>query len=348
MKRHLASVLTAFFASVLATPSVATFPVQPIDCAIFDLEDPSFLGKHFGFTTSLSYDDVNNPTVTTGTEGFVATPEQVATVSEFASGVDLPTGGHSLEDLFSGGVTPPPTVKEAEIGQSIQGFGGFANGFSKVAISQRKRLSTIQSEDAFANLFALGKAFAPFDVVSEGDGPVDALLTVDLSSTFNFTGDGSLSEFLGLALIDLTDPANPTFMDGVSGFYFADENGTFAEFGLGEEGEQDVSENFSSGPAGTESDSPHLASFLYAIETQLSPGGTYGVGLFGDGSVAVDGLSTSWLDSSNTLTGTIEVVTPGARLFLPGLVVPEPTTAWLVGVGVFMSRPERRRRRLQS
>lgn len=332
MKIH-PTALLALSAAFGASPAGATFPVQPIDCALFDLEDPAFLGANFGFATGLSYDDFSNPVVTTGHEGFFATPDQVAAIPEFAAGVDLPTGGHTLADLFPAGVGQPPAVREAEIGQSIRGEGDFVDGFTEVTISQRKRLSASQESGEFANLFAEGKAFAPFEVVAEGDGPVQAALSVDLFSTFNFSGGGSLSEFLGVALVDLTDPANPAFMDGVSGFYFVDDEGVFAGFGLGEEGEQDVSDQFFSGPSGAETDDPHLASFFYTIETQLTPGATYGLGLLGDGSVGVDGASTSWLDSSNTLTGTIEVTSPGARLYLPGLVVPEPATIGLACLG---------------
>lgn len=333
--------------SVLTTPALATFPIQPIDIAIFDLDDASFLGEHFGFATSLSYDVSGSPAVTTGTEGFVATPEQVAAIPDFAAGVDLPTGGHFLSDLFPGGVTPMPPFEEAEISQSIRGEGDFVNGFSEVTLSQRKRLSASQADGEFADLFAEGLAFAPFEVASAGEGPVDALVTIDLLSTFFLSGGGSLSEFLGLALIDLSDPEAPTFMDGVSGFYFVDEDGPFANFGLGQEGVLDVTDNFTAGPAGTEPDSPQVASFRYAIDTQLTPGGTYGIGLFGDGAVAVDGPSTSWLDSSNTLTGTVKVLTPGARLFLPGVVVPEPTAIGLLGLGI-VAAPRGRARTSQQ
>ncbi|MEN1680247.1 MAG: PEP-CTERM sorting domain-containing protein [Planctomycetota bacterium] len=315
--------------SMTVSQANASFPEQPIDCSIFEIDNPNFLGHSFGFATELSYSDSFSPTATTGSEGFVATPEQVAGIPDFAEGADLPTGGQTLDDLFPGGVGLPTTLEQGEISQSIQGEGNFSEGFSEVTISQRKRLSTNQGPGGFSSVFAQGKGFAPFQVASGGEGPVDASLTIDLFSTFDYSEGGSLSEFLGLALLDISDPQNPWIMDTVSGFYFIDATGAFASFSVGENNEQDVSDSFFTGPSGTEPDSPSLASFFYTINTQLTPGSTYGIGLVGDGSVSAQDDSFSWLDSGATLTGTIAVQTPGARLYLPGFVVPEPTTLGL-------------------
>lgn len=328
--------------SIAAQPALATFPTGPIDCDYFDLDSMDFLGHNFGFGTELMYSDSTQPTLTTGLEGFMATPEQVAQIPEFVNGADLPTGGQAISDLFTNPITPPPTLQEGAVWQSIQGEGSFGGGFTNVTLNQRKLFEGAQDDGGFANLFGQGKAYAPFYAMSDSPEPIDVKLTIDLFSFFDVTGGGGLSEALGGALVDVTDPENPMFMDGVSGFYFADDQGVFADFGMGQEGETDVTDNFTSGPENTGPDSRQIASFFYSIDTHITPGNTYGLGLFGDGAIDLSGASSASLDSQNTLSVSIEVLTPGATLLLPGGVVPEPTSGLLalasLGLGLCRRR----------
>ena len=323
---HLRACLLILFA---ASPALATFPSVPIDCELFNLDSEGFLGHNFGFGTQLSYSDEFQPTAETGFEGFIATPEQVAQIPDFASGVDLPTGGHEFSDLFSPPITPPPFVDDAAIWQSIEGEGSFGGGFSKVTLNQRKLFGLSQEFTGFVDSFGQGKGYAPFYAMSDSEDPIDVRMTIDLLSYFDLDGSGGVSESLGGALIDVTDAENPLFMDGVGGFYFAGGDGLFSSFSRGQDGETDISDSFSTGPESTEPDARQFASFLYTIDTQVMPGNTYGVGMFGDASVSVDGPGSVELSSVNTFSVSIEVLTPGATLLLPGAIVPEPTAGVL-------------------
>ncbi|QDT68132.1 hypothetical protein MalM25_10470 [Planctomycetes bacterium MalM25] len=324
-------------AMLLSSPALATFPIQPIDCELFDTQSVGFLDHYFGFGTELSYTDEFQPTIATGFEGFMASPEQVAQIPDFVNGADLPTGGQSLEDLFSPPITPPPFVQDAAIWQSIEGEGSFGGGFSKVTLNQRKLFDLSQEFTGFVNVFGQGKGYAPFYPMGETDDPIDVRMTIDLFSYFDVDGSGSVSEGIAGALINVTDTENPMFVDGVSGFYFTDDEGVFSSFTRGEEGETDVSESFFTGPENAEPDARDIASFLYTIETQLMPGNTYGLGLFGDGAADVDGPGTALLSSTNTLSVSIEVLTPGATLLLPGGIVPEPATGALALLALLAS-----------
>lgn len=334
--------LAALLLSLVAQPVLATFPVELINCDYFDIDSEDFLSHNFGFGTELSFSEASFSTVSTGFEGFVATPEQVAQIPDFVNGADLPTGGQTLDDLFPNPITPPPSLEEGGIWQSIQGEGTFGGGFTSVKLNQRKLLEGSQDAGGFVSLFGQGKGYTPFYAMNESDDPIDVKFTIDLLSFFNVAGDAGLSELIGGALIDVTDPENPLLMDSISGFYFADEQGVFADFGLGFEGEIDVTGNFTSGPDGTGAESRQFASFLYTIETQIMPGNTYGLGMFGDGAINFSNSGSASLDSQNTLTVSIEVLTPGATLLLPGGVVPEPASGLLALVACGMGWSRRR------
>lgn len=329
-------------AASLVTPAFATFPIELIDCDFFDTESVNFLDHNFGFGTEMTLSEGLLTPISTGLQGFIAAPEQVAQVPDFASGVDLPTSGQSLSDLFGEGVTPPPYLQEGSSWQSIQGEGTFGGGFSEVTINQRALLEGAQDSGEFVNVRALSKGYAPFHATSDSDDPIDVRLTFDLFSYFDVTGGGGLSQSIGGALLDVTDPEAPALMDGVSGFFFAGEDDVFANFAMGAEGDE-LTENFFSGPESTEPGARQIASFFYTIETQITPGKTYGIGLFGDAAIDLDGASSALLDSQNTTSISIEVLTPGAALLLPGGIVPEPATGLLVALAL-LSAPCRRAR----
>lgn len=339
MIRYFCFVVVLF--CTVSPPALATFPVGPLDCSIFATDDPNFLGHNFGFGSEITYSNASMPTVTTGFEGFIAPPEQVAPIPDFLAGVDLPVGEQSLSDLFEEPSVLPENLDDGWISQAIRGEGDFGGGFTSVTLTQRKLLGGEQAGGDFAFLAAQGKGYAPFEVTGSGGAPVDVRFTIDLFSTFHFTGEGALSEGVGSALLNVTDPDNATLMDGVTGFYFASDAGTDASFTrhIGEQ-KQDITDTFATGPLTDAPDSPHFSSFAYTIETQLNEGQTYALGLLGDGAIDLNNLSSAMLDSSGTLLVSIDVVTPGARLVLPGFAIPEPVALGLavLAVGMLLCR----------
>ncbi|MEM6329320.1 MAG: hypothetical protein AAF790_03615, partial [Planctomycetota bacterium] len=280
--------LNAIFASAAllaaATPpaAYATFPPQPIDCGIFDFESEDFVGHNFAFATNLTYSELGQDTKSTGFWGFVASPEQVSQVPDFVSDTDLPIGLQDLDGLFDPTAPLPNSIQDAFISQSISGVGDLSDTFSfnTVTVSQSSFYNVSQDSGGFADIRGEGKAYFPFDVFSDGGGLVDVSLSIDLFSLFGATGEGFLSESLFVGLIDVTDPDNPSLMDAVSGVYFADASGVDAQFSRGPDGETDISESLFSGSF----DDGLFSSFFYEVQTQLESGGTYAIGIVGDGS----------------------------------------------------------------
>ncbi len=324
--------LALLIAVLCPLPSKATFPPMELDVETFFYDSDQFLPNNFSAGTELTYSMFENgqfDETTTNLIGFTVPSESITPIPGFNSGDVVPLGGQTLTDLFP--ATAPPTINDLWAENNISAVGNFQSGFTEFSTHQRKVTNVSQDSGPFVDAFAIGNTYVPFEVDADGDQtPVN--VDIHLDSVFNLADGGFLSEGITIQLLDVTDAAEPSLLYEVSGFYFSDQNGVSSSF---EMGDNDLGENFSISPTSTEADAPQAAVFSYEMDMMLDPSKTYGVVTIGDSSAGTDGLGTSYIDSSNTLDVAIRVLDPSATLTIPGFVIPEPSTACLLGLLVF-------------
>lgn len=318
-----------------ANPAAATFPFDEIDCGIFDIDNPDFLAHDFGFANEISYSSGTSPEISSGFQGFRATAEKVAAIDDFVEGAELPTGGVTQDDLFGQGVTPPPGADAGRVWQTIQGQGDLGTGFQRVDLKQRQYFSGSQTAGPFTQFGGESKGYAPFEVFSPDGGPVDVRLLIDLFAFIDVLGGGAGSQGINAALLNVTNPQMAGLMDGINGFYFADENQYLADFQLftGDDPDNPTNVTESGFFFGGTPGEPQAASFFYEIVTQVMPGETYAIGAQTDAAIDLQDASSAVLNSENTFAFSIIVDTPGAAIVLPGLApIPEPASVTLLAM----------------
>ena len=322
------------------TESAGTFPIGPIDCAVFDVDDENFAGHDFAFageTIASGEASSGFSDVTTGLEGFRASPNQIAPIPGFRSGDDVPVFDQALSEFLAN--FPAGNVRNAENRASIQGDGDFVDGFTSFSMHQRQEAEVDQSTDDFVALATIAKSYATFELAS-AEQAVTAQLSVLLDASFAYAGAGFIDHLLGASLLDVTDPGDPVPVADVFGEYlFADGDG-FVE--LVENGVDDVSGLLNVFPTGTDPDSPFVSVLSYATSVLLEPGRVYGLGQFSEVGAGSDGVGSARLDSTSTFTASILLTNPGtARLTIP-VAIPEPSTALIAAVAG-SALPRRRR-----
>ncbi|MEO0530442.1 MAG: hypothetical protein AAF266_07655, partial [Planctomycetota bacterium] len=305
-------------------PCLATFPEITLDDAQFAYASEFFAGENFAFGTEIKYTQSTPdgfPVESTGLQGFIASPEQIAPIPGFQSGQEVPLVKQTLVDLFP--LEVPEDINHSWAENTISGVGDFNQGFTEFSIHQRKVTQIDQTTDdpsEFADIAAITKGLAPFELDVDDEEPVDATFLINFDSLFESTNGGFGSEGVSVQLLNLTDLDNVELVYEVDGFYFADENSLSSFFGMGE---TDLSDNFTFNPA-TDTD-PALANFTYEMDIDLDPTMTYGINVISDSSAGASGTGTASIDSSNTLDVTLRLLTPGARLVIPGSSVSDPT-----------------------
>jgi|GEM_PF-3983617 len=306
----------------------ATFPPGPLDNGQFNYNDPQFMGDYFSFGTNLTYTmgtTPNSTVTTTGLTGFSAAASEITPIPGFQSGDNVLLGEQNASDLFP--TAAPSPLQDAWANNSITAIGDFQNGFSEISIHQRKVAEVEQESGPFADAFVESKANAPFEFLGP-DPTAEALFSVNFDSLFLAGDNGALSEGINVQLLDVTDPENPLLMNELGGFYFLFDVAFDASFTMGS---VDLTENFSTSATGTGPDDPFAATFSYEMLIPLDTTKTYALNVQSDTSSGVDGQGRAFIDSSNTLDVSLQLINPNTRFIIPGTtLVPEPSTAGLL------------------